>query len=331
MRVLKGNVAKISSQIEKDLRQRNIQLRTQKIEALADITASVLEVRSVNTTELANVLPRDCKKPESSYRYINRFFKSKLVRPKNILKSYIKQLLKNASPQNQTLIIQMDQTKICDGFECLMLSLRTVKRAVPLLFVVKKTKGNIPFEEQEKLLNDFYKMIPKKIKILFCADRFYGTSMLIEWCQKHNFDYRIRLKGNMKFIHEGGEITGNDAHKLGLKFLINGEFYNKEIKTNVGILQEKGHKEPWIIAMPLTSKPSKYKVLDYGLRWGIESMFSDLKTRGFRIADTHIRSEFRLENLLLVLTLALYWCVSTGMAISEKEVVFKSKKNAIAR
>ena len=330
MRLLEGSVARIASQIEKDLRERDIRLRTQKIEALADITASVLEVRSVNTTELANVLPRDCKKPESSYRYINRFLKSKLVRPKNILKSYVKQLLEKASQQNQILVIQMDQTKICDNFECLMLSLRTGKRAVPLLFIVKKTKGNIPFEEQEKLLNDFYKMVSKKIKILFCADRFYGTSMLVDWCQKHNFDYRIRLKGNLKFIHKGGEITGNDAHKLGLNFLNNAEFYNKKIKTNIGILQEKGHREPWIISMPLSSKPNKYKVLDYGLRWGIESMFSDLKTRGFRITDTHLRSEYRLENLLLVLTLALYWCVSTGMAISEKEIHSKSKKNVFA-
>ncbi len=327
MRVLKGGIGKVSKKIEDDFINHNIPLRVQKREALADLVASLLDVRSVNTTELANVLPRDCKKPESAYRYINRFLKSHLVKPNEILKPYIQELLKKASFKNQTVVIAMDQSKISDGFECLMLSLKTGNRALPLIFKIKKTKGNIPFEDQEKMLNVFYKMIPKNTKILFAADRFYGTSMLVKWCQKHDFAYRIRLKGNLRFIQEGGEITGNEAHKMSLKSLENACFFNTDVKTNIGILKEKGHPEPWIIAINLNEKPSKYKVLDYSMRWGIEAMFSDFKTRGFRITDTHLKQENRIENLLLILTFAIYWSTSTGMARDEKEVRVISKKN----
>jgi hypothetical protein len=48
-------------------------------------------------------------------------------------------------------------------------------------------------------------------------------------------------------------------------------------------------------------------------RWGIEAMFSDFKSRGFGIEDTHIHYPERLDRLLLVMALALHWAVSTGL------------------
>ena len=42
-------------------------------------------------------------------------------------------------------------------------------------------------------------------------------------------------------------------------------------------------------------------------------MFSDFKSRGFGVEDTQIRYADRLDRLLLVMSLALYWAVSTGL------------------
>lgn len=53
--------------------------------------------------------------------------------------------------------------------------------------------------------------------------------------------------------------------------------------------------------------------LDYGKRWGIEPMFSDFKSRGFGIEQTQIHYPDRVARLILVMALALYWAVSTGM------------------
>src|SRR3954468_5224672 len=71
---------------------------------------------------------------------------------------------------------------------------------------------------------------------------------------------------------------------------------------------EAGHPEPWIIA--LSQPPSVHRAFDYGLRWGIEAMVSDFKTRGFGLEDSQLR---RPEPLTLGMTLALFWAVSTGM------------------
>jgi hypothetical protein len=63
----------------------------------------------------------------------------------------------------------------------------------------------------------------------------------------------------------------------------------------------------------MSEKPSYLATLDYAARWGIEPMFSDFKSRGFGVEDTQIRYADRLDRLLLVMALALYQAVSTGL------------------
>jgi hypothetical protein len=58
--------------------------------------------------------------------------------------------------------------------------------------------------------------------------------------------------------------------------------------------------------------PIKARVLDYGLRWGIEPMFSDFKSRGFGLEETQLQVPERLDRLILVIALAMYWCVRCG-------------------
>lgn len=77
------------------------------------------------------------------------------------------------------------------------------------------------------------------------------------------------------------------------------------------MVHEPGHPEPWIIA--LSAAPTSHHAVDYGLRWGIEAMFSDFKTRGFGLEDSPIRLPERLDHRILVIALALYRAVSTGM------------------
>ncbi|MBV8739424.1 MAG: hypothetical protein JO007_19660 [Alphaproteobacteria bacterium] len=42
-------------------------------------------------------------------------------------------------------------------------------------------------------------------------------------------------------------------------------------------------------------------------------MFSDFKSRGFGLEQTHLRYPDRLSRLILVMSLVFYWAVSTGM------------------
>ncbi len=57
----------------------------------------------------------------------------------------------------------------------------------------------------------------------------------------------------------------------------------------------------------------------------LQNMFSDFKSRGFLLTQTHIRFADRLERLILILSIALHWAVSLGLA-HEKSLQDHAKK-----
>lgn len=311
MRVLKGGVSHVACVIEDDLAGRETGLHKPHINALADLAACALTCRNANTSEWIAILPRKTKDEKSKERFISRFLSNDLIDPLCVMEGFIPEMVAMMSTSNQTIILMLDQSKISEGFECLMLSLRIGERAIPVAWRVFAISGAIGFEDQKSLLDCVRDIIPESVPILLSADRFYGTSAMISWCQQAGWQYRIRLKSTLILDHEGGEITIGQAASLNLNRLENATFNKTKIKTHIGILQEAGHPEPWIIAMDCL--PSKYKVLDYEMRWGIECLFSDFKSRGFSVTKTHLKHADRIERMILVLTVALYWAVSTGM------------------
>lgn len=311
MRLLSGGVAHLACLIEDDLSGRDTGLHKPHINALADLASCVLACRNANTSEWIAILPRKTQDDKSKERFISRFLSNKLIDPISVMKGFIPEMVAMMSASNQTILLMLDQSKISDGFECLMMSLRVGERAIPVAWRVFSTSGAIGFEDQKPLLERVKDMIPEGIPILLSADRFYGTSAMISWCQQAGWQYRIRLKSNLILDHEGGEITTGQAASLKMTRLENATFNNTNVKTHIGILHEADHQEPWIIAMDCPA--SKYKILDYGMRWGIECLFSDFKSRGFSITKTHLVHADRIERMILVLTIALYWAVSTGM------------------
>jgi hypothetical protein len=146
---------------------------------------------------------------------------------------------------------------------------------------------------------------------MLMGDRFYGTADLIGWCQERAWSYRLRLKGNLTVRDGTGKTTTATCAKDRIFYLEDVELTAKRARTHIGIIQDPGHAEPWIIAM--SDKPGYLKTLEYGGRWGIEPMFSDFKSRGFGVEDTQIRYPDRLDRLILVMALALYQAVSTGL------------------
>lgn len=324
MRLLTGGVAHVACIIEDDLQDRETSLHKSHIAGLADLAACALACRNANTAEWMSILPRKADE-KSKERFISRFLSNRLIDPVSTMKGFIPEIAEMLSGNGQTLILMLDQSKISAGFECLMVSLRVAERAIPVAWKVVETGGPIGFEIQKILLDSVKEMMPEGISILLSADRFYGTASMIDWCQKAKWHYRIRLKSNLILHHEGGEITTGQAAAMGIKALNNARFYQTPVQTHIGILHEPGHPEPWVIAMD--TSPSPHKTLDYGLRWGIECLFSDFKSRGFGITKTHLKHTDRIERLILVLTLALYWAVSTGMQPRIK--ARGSKKNSI--
>src|SRR3954471_17932371 len=270
----------------------------------------MLDARSANLMDLAAALPLEADRTDMRYQWIARFLANPLVDTDEVMAPFARQVLERQAGGGEPLALILDQSKISDRHQVLMLAVRFGERALPLAWRVEATDGAVGFEIQKALLDAVAPWVPPSASVTLLGDRFYGTADLIGWCQERDWDYRLRLKGNLVMFDGTGKTTTGKRAKDRVYYLENVELTGRRARTHIGIIQDPGHAEPWIIAM--SEKPSYLRTLEYADRWGIEPMFSDFKSRGFGIEDTQLRYPDRLDRLILVMALALYVAVSTG-------------------
>jgi hypothetical protein len=256
--------------------------------------ATMLHVRSANLVELAAGLPRESDRWDMGYQWISRFLANDLVCCDTVMEPFAREILARLAETGEPIPLILDQTTASDRHQILMLSVRWGERALPLAWRVEETAGAIGFATQQELLAVVAGWLPADLGVVLLADRFYGTPAMIRWCRDRGWDYRLRLKGNLL------ARCGTTRTTTGALALAGGHYFEavvltgQRVTTNIGIIRDPGHAEPWIIAM--SAKPGYLTTLGYADRWGIEPMFSDFKSRGFGLEQTHIQYPDRLAS-----------------------------------
>src|SRR3954471_2019033 len=335
-----GGVETVAAAVRADLAARLPLQNKKQREGLALLVATALDVRSVNLMELAAAVPRAAERLDMRYQWISRLLGNALIDVEAVMAPYAREVLARACAGSRALVVIIDQSKVNDAHHMVMVSLRVGERALPLAWSMKKTQGAIGFREQRAALATVAALLPEGVRptlmgdrfygspavVALCrdhgwggggvrptlmGDRFYGSPALIAWCRDHGWGWRLRCKQDLRVFDHGGETTLAECFARGEHRLEDVELTGKRARTHVAMLHAEGHAEPWIIAM--SDRPTPGRARDYGLRWGIEAMFSDFKTRGFNLEASQIERTDRLDRLVLVVALALYWAVSTGM------------------
>lgn len=319
-----GGIEAVAASISAELSKRLPRQNKKQREGLALVTATMLDVRSANLMDLSASLPREAERIDMRYQYIARLLGNELIDTDWVMAPFAREVLERARADGQTLILIIDQTKANETQQAVVVAVRVGRRSLPIAWRVKETEGAIGFAEQKAALEVARTLVPSGAKVVLMGDRFYGSPDLIAWCRAHGWDWRLRLKADLLVFEDGGESTVSQCFARGERMLTNVELTSKRVTTNIGMVHEEGHPEPWFIAM--SDVPSTARTFDYGLRWGIEAMFSDFKSRGFGLEDSQLQRTDRMDRLILVMTLALYWAVSTGMWAAENAALPAEKK-----
>jgi hypothetical protein len=306
-----SGIERLAETIAEDMARRLPGQRKTQRGKLSLLVATMLEVRSANLMDLAACLPRPAERLDTRYQWIKRLLANAHVVSDAVMAPYGREVLARLCERGQRIVLLIDQTQANERHQVVMVAARLGGRALPLAWRVKETQGAIGFAEQREVLEAVARLLPEGVKPVVMGDRFYGSPDLIAWCAGHDWDWRLRLKQDLLVFEQGGETTLAECFGRGEHLLAGIELTGKRVRTRVAMVHEAGHPEPWIIA--LSQAPSVPKAFDYGLRWGIEAMFSDFKSRGFGLEDSQIRIPGRLDRLILVMALALFWAVSTGM------------------
>lgn len=92
----------------------------------------------------------------------------------------------------------------------------------------------------------------------------------------------------------------------------------------MGISCERLSETEYLIVGTREVEPNAFA--EYEKRWGIETLFGCLKSRGFDFEETHLTGRVRLERLTFLLSLAFSLAIKTGeIKTSGKEI--KKKNN----
>lgn len=307
-----GTVKKLAEEVQHGLDEALPKLRKTVVRKLALAVGAMIEGQTPSTVELANLLPLETERQDMREQWLRRLLKTPLLNGAVIMEPFARRELAEAGKNGQTILLSLDQTDLGNRMALLMVGLCIGGRALPLAWLAEAGAANIGFEAQKQLLERVLTWIPAGAKVLLLADRFYPSHGLFEWLHARQWQYRLRLKGNvLADPGYGDEVTiGDLAQGVTERYLPKVRLFAHGVMTNLGILHEAGHPEAWIIAMDCP--PTRAAVLDYGARWGIEPMFSDFKSRGFELEDSQLEHADRLERLVLIMALSMHWCVHVG-------------------
>ena len=148
---------------------------------------AMIEVRTPNMAELTNVLPLETARQDMREQWLRRLLDNPLLASPVLLEPWARQALAEASRQEQTVMLSLDQTDLGDRFAVLMLGVVVGDRALPLAWTVAAGPANIGFAGQQGVLERVRGWLPDGVAVLLLADRFYPSAALLAWLHRHGW------------------------------------------------------------------------------------------------------------------------------------------------
>lgn len=297
-------------------------LRLSQAKTLATLVASALRVERVSLAHIGRSMLGTTK---HQIKRCWRFCSNDRIETADAMRGIVK---KTPRKRKKPLIVAVDWVDIRQ-FQTLMASVVLKGRSVPLCWgscnkhVYDGHKSRNAFEES--LLLVLAGMIPPGQKVILLADRGFGRTELARFCQRHGFDYVIRIQPNVhvRCASFSGKLLDYPVYK-GICRLLKQVAYRQHhpVRQNIVIrwvrnLPQK-RDECWFLMSNLNAGPARLSHL-YGQRMTIEQLFRDGKSKrnGWSLRDTKMTRPDRLDRLLLVLAIAYLLLCGIGLVAQQ--------------
>ena len=294
-----------------------------RINFIAEFIVSLIKVRTVNWVEIAQALSGQTLL-SSKYRRIQRFFQKC-----TICKTLVAKIMASFfPPPSGGWVLSMDRTNWNFGIfkiNILMLSITRDNLAIPLIWIMLPKKGNSNTAERIELIRIFLKIFGSSYIDSLLADREFVGDDWIKWLNDNHIKFTIRIKNNLHIFNKKGIRV--KVRKLFYKNSKQGRSINDPVvigHTQLFIAGLKLDTGEWLIV--ITNHDAINALARYKLRWGIETLFAALKTRGFNLEQTHITCMEKIDTLIALIAIAYVWAYKIG-EISSKSSPIKAKSH----
>ncbi len=276
-------------------------------------STSIVGAQHVQFAPIADHAPIRGQKNESLITRFRRFVKHDDITLEAVWLPFARAVLAGlaASP----LTILLDGTTAGRGCMVLMASVVYQGRAIPLLWtVVKGKKGHLPQHVHCALIRQLREVIPAQATVLVLGDGEFDGAELQAAIRAAKWDYACRTASNITIYAADRVFTVGDLPLQRGEAVAIADVEMTAARYGpillIGVWEE-AHDEPIYLITSLTD--AQCAIESYRLRFRIECMFAEHKSRGFHIHKSHLNKPERVARLLIATSLAYLWVHAVAM------------------
>ncbi len=266
-----------------------------------------------------SLLAISAAKAPSLERRLARFLANEQINARQVWTQFLAPLLKGW--QEPRVVLLLDCTPIAAHSTVVYLGVLAHSRVLPLAWQVMP--GQTSWDQGlwavvATLMEQVTPHLPP-VECTLLADRGLTCLALIRLCQAHSWHYLLRLESHETCLPQVGRPAGRWwrfdrlIQKPGQSWFGPAVIWQEyQFPAWVSAAWVEGYREPWFLVSDQSA--GKRQLAEYAKRMRVEATFEDTKRRGWELESTLVRERGRLERLLLVLFLALWWLAHLAAA-----------------
>ena len=281
---------------------------------LAMLITGILRGKSGQLRTIANGVQYDHQQ-ESLIERFRRFVRNTNIEVE-VAYAPINALILKAIAQG-TITLMIDSTKMGGRCICLMLSVYYKSRALPFAWVTfKGRKGHSSQQVQLGLFKRVKALLPADMPVVLLGDGEFDGSEVVAWFIKEtHWQFVCRTDKRTKVFYQAEWVALNDIpFKEGDEgFLNDVRFTEKNTigPLNILVVWHEAKQEHWFFVTNFQTATEAKN--NYAFRFTIETLFSDLKGRGFNLDDTRLWHPERLNRLIFAGAIAYFLIITLGV------------------
>ena len=229
-------------------------------------------------------------------------------------------LAMQASLGNETAYLLIDCTQAGKNCRTLLIGLAYHGTVLPIAWkTVKGNKGHVTSELHRTLLKQVYPYFRYYRRVVVLGDAEFSNEKMIGWLLEVGWDFVLRFQSSYllqttaggawqstQLLYQAANLQpGQVCHWAGITFTQSHQFAD----LNVTVQWAEGEDE--VICLVSTLPASEQPHVIYEMRYWIETLFGNHKSRGFQLARTHMTNPEHIDRLVLVLAIAT--CLTLGL------------------
>jgi Transposase DDE domain len=290
------------------------QLHGHQSKTLALFVLGAIKAKSIVIPLVAEeLLAESDAKASSIERRLERFLSNDRIDTEKTWNTVLEQIMSYFRQEPIRLVI--DLTPYEEHAQIIYIGLLQHSRVLPLVW--KVMPGQETWDQGLwDCIEELFKRLAPAIGETECTiigDSAFGCFPMVTLCQKFGWHYLFRICAEHTCEHWSSgsrrDLTGPVADLViqpGKRFYGHVRLWQEHhIETNLSACWDRDEEEALFV---ISDQPAGCKRLDeYRLRWRVESTFQDLKSRGWDWESCHVRRLDRVDRMLLVLFLAVWW------------------------